>query len=165
MSYYLGLDLATVQTGWAIARVEQKKILEVKKGTITFSRSLSRSKRLKGLGESIKDLVERYEVEPILIKEQPLHDQSRRISGTLFMAHGVVEFLFSNFEFEDVNPVEVKKFVTGYGHASKQEVQKKVCEMLNVPMEFGSLDESDAMSILVKGLWNRSLVNDFSLKR
>jgi Holliday junction resolvasome RuvABC endonuclease subunit len=158
MSYYLGLDLASVQTGWAIANVKDKKVIDLKKGTISFSKSMKLHKRLHGLRKQIEEISHQYPLEPFLIKEQPLHDHNRRISGAIFKAHGYVESLFPTFEFEDMNPIEVKKFVAGYGHASKESVQKGVRRLMRSPLQFNNFDESDAVAILLAGLAKHKII-------
>jgi Holliday junction resolvasome RuvABC endonuclease subunit len=150
--YYLGLDLATIQTGWAIAIVTNGTIAEMKKGTISFPKSMPLTERLHGLRNQIKEISNQYPIEPILIKEQPLHDHNRKISAAIFKAHGYVESLFPTFNFKEVNPLEAKKFITGYGHASKDFVQKNVSRFLKNPIKFENCDESDAVAVLLKGL-------------
>lgn len=162
MAFYLGLDLATVQTGWAIAEVQNKSIVDLVKGTIYFSRSIPQTKRLHRLRNKIKSIANQYPLEPILIKEQPLHNQSRRNSGVLFKAHGYIESLFPGYRFKDMNPIEVKKFVTGYGFSTKDKVEQGVRNLLNLPeyYSFETDDESDAVAILVTGLFSLSIIKN-----
>jgi Holliday junction resolvasome RuvABC endonuclease subunit len=163
--YYLGLDLATIQTGWAIGVVEGTRLVRLMKGTISLDKHSPLPIRLGKLRSHIVYLARHYPLEKVLFKEKPLHDHNRTISAAMFKAHGVIEVELPSFRFVDINPIDVKKCMTNNGHASKQLVQNDVKKRLNLPNDFSfkNFDESDAVGILMTGLLSENIIDNIQL--
>lgn len=163
--FYMALDLATIQTGWAIGGILNNQLVQLMKGSISLDKDLPLPVRLRKLRTHILHRARNTPLEPILFKETPVHDTyNRKISSAIFKAHGVIEVEFSTYRIVDVNPVSVKKHMTGNGHSSKQQVQDGVINRLDLPLEFtfSNYDESDAVGILLTGLSELGLIEERS---
>jgi crossover junction endodeoxyribonuclease RuvC len=156
--YVLGLDVATIQTGWCVAKIKDQKIEWFEKGTIYLTEENALPKRLLQLQQEISTLKNSYPLTPLLFKEQPLHERrNKKISAAIFKAHGIIEANFHDFTIVDLPPSTVKKIITGVGNANKLKVEQGVRKWLNLSEDysFETDDESDAVAILLTGLFTK----------
>jgi crossover junction endodeoxyribonuclease RuvC len=163
--YVLGLDVATIQTGWCVAKIKDQKIEWFEKGTIYLPEEDALPKRLLQLHQEISTLKCSYPLTPLLFKEQPLHERrNKKISAAIFKAHGIIEAIFHDFNIVDIPPSTVKKRTTGMGNATKPEVEKGIRSWLNLSADytFETDDESDAVAILLTGLSEYKYIESIS---
>lgn len=174
-SYFLGLDVATNITGWAIGVVENTQLMDFDAGHFNYKHEAALPKRLHLLSLDLLELKSKYPFEPILFKEQSLHlklnkkegkmeyfvpHQNQDQLGMLYKAHGVVESVFHDFKVIDLSITEIKKRWDVIGGLKKEGVQQGVRQAAKLPASFvfNTYDESDAGGALLLGLEKSGIV-------
>lgn len=139
-------------TGWAVLSVDKDGIVRyVDSGVIIANTELSHGQRLRE---------QRNKFEEILLKYNPTHIAreagfSRHIKSTqvLFKAYGVAEEFFAEKDLVEYSAATIKKYTTGKGKASKEEVEAAIRKALNMAsFKFKTDDESDAVAVALTHL-------------
>jgi len=142
----LGIDLGTLKCGWAILESNKDKYRIVASGVIKGSAKDSLSERLRNLFERLKSVILRYKVDAISVEETFLGNNVRT-AFSLGQARGVVLLLSSIYKVPVYfySALQIKKAVTGYGRASKEQLLKFL--KFYFPEEnFESFDLTDAIA-------------------
>jgi crossover junction endodeoxyribonuclease RuvC len=163
MEYYLGIDLSLTSPGFAFIGVDKRKpyLLDVSHTKTTPKKR--DGERLMHICEELKSFmignIDRFGEIKEIYKEKGF---SRFPTETqkLYKTHGAVEMALHDHEIKELAPSSLKKLVTGNGRASKQDVQKKVCEILNIKQKvFANDDESDAVGVVIAMLIKENLID------
>jgi len=148
MKYILGLDISLTSTGYAVCRLDRGKLEVIDKGRIKTYSSQPYGVRLQKIKTRIDILLEIYPID-LVIKEGGF---TRGFSTQqIFRAVGVCELVCAergHEKIEEIAPTSIKKFVAGYGKASKDEVALGVMDYVG-EMEFESDDVSDAVAVVI----------------
>ena len=144
----IGIDPGLRNTGWGIVEFQNNKLLYVVDGSISPSPNLSDGERL---------LIIKNKLTEIILEHAPTMSAIEQIfvgSGTgsslkLGMARGVsiLALAEAGLMIKELTPKLVKKTVTGYGAASKQQLKSMVEKLLNVVPR--NEDSSDALAIAI----------------
>ena len=141
----IGFDPGSWAAGFGVIDAIDGRYQYVASGTIRLKGTLEQ--RLLALYRSAKELIERYEpnqaaVERVFVKVNPLSAlKLGHARGVLLLA--IAE---AGLEAAEYSPRLVKKAATGYGAASKAQMQMMITELLHLnaqPKE----DAADALSI------------------
>jgi crossover junction endodeoxyribonuclease RuvC len=155
-SFVLAFDPSLNATGYAVLDIRGKrpKLAEVGhvKGRNASLASEPTSVKLALIAAKTKELVAKY---------HPLHKKVFLERGftkfnnstqATFRARGALESELVGYEVIELPPTTVKKIISDYGLAHKQNVAECVADYLNVPVEtFETEDESDAAAVAVAG--------------
>lgn len=146
--YVLGLDVSMNSTGWAVVKVEGDRLLLVASGIIKANTKENHGKRLRKQRNEFAKIMEAYPIK-YAAREAGF---TRHIKATqvLFKAYGMTEEFF-NGNVDEYAASTIKKVVTGKGKATKEEVEKSIRELMNLPTDFkfASDDESDAVGVAI----------------
>ena len=144
----IGIDPGLRNTGWGIIEFENNKLIHVGDGSVSPSSNLSDGERLLFIKNKLTE---------IILKNAPTMSAIEQIfvgSGTgsslkLGMARGVSMLALAEggLIIKELPPKLVKKTVTGYGAASKQQLKSMVEKLLNVIPK--NEDSSDALAIAI----------------
>jgi len=154
MNKILGIDPGSsvagfaclARTGEGIINARNMKILGA--GALKFDKNLSHSKRIGQLHNSVYKLLEEFNPDFCVI-EKGFLGVNPNTSLKLGESRGaIISAVYrSGVELREITPAQVKKFMTGSGRASKEEIAQSLKQLLG--FELGDLphDVSDAIAI------------------
>ena len=116
-------------------------------GRIVLSRALPLAARLSELHTSLREVMEDFAPEVIVI-EKMFFAKGIRAALSLGHTRGVVLLTaaMTGLPIFEFSPLEVKKAVVGYGRADKNQVQKMVASILSISHDL-SPDGADALAL------------------
>lgn len=149
MTLILGIDPGTRVTGYGLIQKDKTNISHVHHGRIKLSIKDSLPDRLRQLYRELEKILQDLEPDTMAI-EDVFYAQNVRSMAKLGESRGVAILAARN---RDISVFEyaarqVKQAVTGYGSASKEQVQKMVLRLLNLKGELPE-DAADALAIAI----------------
>ncbi|MDI6699210.1 MAG: crossover junction endodeoxyribonuclease RuvC [Candidatus Saccharicenans sp.] len=154
----LGLDPSLQSTGFGIVENEGDKVQAVVYGIIKPERQADFHHRLNEIRTDLEKIIERFEPDEVAI-ENPFYARNVRTALSLGQVRGAVLVALAsrNCPLFEYSALEIKKAVTGYGQAEKDQVQRMVKILLNLEDDRMPLDASDALAAAICHLNNRRL--------
>jgi len=152
----LGVDPGLLRTGYALLDgadpPREARLLEA--GVIRLPRERSLPDRLTELEKSLTTII--GSTRPVLLACEELYAHYRHPRTAILMAHarGVILALAARCGLRvlPVAATNVKKLLTGNGHASKRQMQAAVAATLGLPRLPEPPDVADAIAIALCGL-------------
>ncbi|MDC0228017.1 crossover junction endodeoxyribonuclease RuvC [Alphaproteobacteria bacterium] len=144
----IGIDPGLRNTGWGIIEFQNNKLIYIGDGSISPSPNLSDGERLLHIKNKITEITLEH-APTISAIEQIFVGSGTGSSLKLGMARGVsmLALAEAGLIIKELTPKFVKKTVTGYGAASKQQLKSMVEKLLNVVPR--NEDSSDALAIAI----------------
>ena len=144
----IGIDPGLRHTGWGIVEFKNNKLIYIGDGTISPSRSTSDGKRLFFIKSQLSQIISKYSPNKSAI-EQIFVGFGAGSSLKLGMARGVSMSVLaeSGLDITEIPPKLVKKTITGYGSASKQQITSMIEKLLSVLPK--NEDSADALAIAI----------------
>ncbi len=144
----IGIDPGLRNTGWGIIELIGNRLVHVDDGRISPPSISSIGERLLFLKNKLKVIVERYDPNLSAI-EQIFVGPGTGSSLKLGMARGVSILVLAQagIGIKELPPKLVKKTVTGYGSASKDQIKSMIEKLLNIIPK--NEDSSDALAIAI----------------
>jgi crossover junction endodeoxyribonuclease RuvC len=126
----LGIDHAS-RSGWAV--LDDDKLIE--RGCIYVTGNTI-PERLGKLYNSVSKLIEKYKPDMIAV-EQPKHRLNGNTTLLLISYYTLIMYCAyeHNVKVNEVNPMQMKKLVTGDGHADKDKVLQYIAMRLGVSID------------------------------
>ncbi|MEM0915663.1 MAG: crossover junction endodeoxyribonuclease RuvC [Planctomycetota bacterium] len=151
MSRVLGVDPGLRLTGWGfvdVAGVGVEPTL-VEAGVVRLDSKRSVAERLVELEASLGALIDEYRPAELAVEKVYSHYKHPQTAVIMGHARGVILFAAQKrgLAVHDVPSTEVKKALTGYGHASKAQVQRAVAAQLGLAEPPSPEDVADALAI------------------
>ena len=147
----LGIDPGVANTGYGIIDVfENGKINIIHSGVISTSSKEDYGLRLQTIYKSIIDILENYRPNVIAI-ENIFYSRNLKSLVEVSEAIGVITLAAYNkgIALKKFTPLEVKASVTGFGKASKSQIQMMVGQILGIDKFHGSNHISDALAVAI----------------
>jgi crossover junction endodeoxyribonuclease RuvC len=151
MTGVLGIDPGLQITGFALVAIDDGRIDPqlVEAGVIRLDRKLSMEQRLVQLEVELSALIEAMRPQVLAVEKLYAHYKHPRTAIIMGHARGVILLCAQRcgMRIDHLPSTEVKKAMTGYGHASKQQIQEAVkqqCGLSKVPKP---PDVADAIAI------------------
>lgn len=149
----IGIDPGSRITGFGVLEIPRgavnlKRIQIVAVGVIRSKTTLAHSERTGYLHEAVHQLAEQYKPEICVIERAftGVNPQSAlRLGETRGAVIAAVRRL--RIEVAEITPTEVKKTITGQGHATKEQVAAALKYLLQFELGDLPLDASDAVAI------------------
>jgi len=143
----LGIDPSIKSTGYGIIEYSQNTYSVLKYGVIRPSRSQLFHHKINQIKSSLEEIIVNFEPEEVAI-ENPFYAQNIKTAITLGQVRGaiLVAIASHNCTLYEYSPLEIKKAVTGYGRADKNQVMMMVKTLLNLVNEKLETDASDALA-------------------
>jgi crossover junction endodeoxyribonuclease RuvC len=143
----LGIDPSSQSTGFGIIEHTDNQYIVQAFGTIKPSRRLPLHEKLNEIKERLEELIKAYAPEDVAI-ENPFYAQNIKTALVLGQVRGavLVAVASSRCSLFEYSALEIKKAVTGYGQAEKQQVSTMVRALLNIEDDFLEPDASDALA-------------------
>jgi len=145
----LGVDPGTATIGYGIIQIDNT-INVLNYGIIQTSPNLKPHQRLKDIYEDMNTIIKEYKPNILAIEELFFFKNSKTII-TVSQARGVILLSAQNFGLEIVEytPLQVKLNLSGYGRASKKEMQSFVKDFLSLKSVPKPDDAADALAIAI----------------
>ncbi|MCP5464459.1 MAG: crossover junction endodeoxyribonuclease RuvC [Deltaproteobacteria bacterium] len=143
----LGIDPGSRITGFGLVQKSGNRHSHIENGAIFLDDRLDFSAKLKELNDRITKLIKAHQpdvlvVENIFFHKNPKSTQKLgEVRGAVILTAALNELPL--FEY---TPLEVKKAITGYGRATKDQIQYMICKLLNLK-DRAEENASDALAI------------------
>ncbi|MBC7363816.1 MAG: crossover junction endodeoxyribonuclease RuvC [Candidatus Aminicenantes bacterium] len=146
----LGIDPSLKSTGFGIVDSQEQKLEAVVYGIIKTSESQPFPQRLNEIRQELEKIIQNYTPDEVAI-ENPFYARNVRTAISLGQVRGAVLIAIASSKIPlfEYSALEIKKAVTGYGQAEKDQVQRMVKILLNLEDEHMSLDASDALAAAI----------------
>lgn len=142
----LGLDPSLRATGFGLVEFDGSFFRIVEFGVIRPSPRLPFHHRINEIRNRIEELIIKHEPDEIAI-ENPFYAKNIKTAMTLGQVRGaaLVAIASQKGKLFEYSALEIKKAVTGYGQADKNQVKTMVMMLLQAPEDL-PLDASDALA-------------------
>jgi len=146
----LGIDPGTAATGYGVVEVRNGLLIPLAHGVITTSSRQAFPLRLHTIHRTLQAIIGQYRpgcavLEGIFfaknVKTALQLGQSRGAAMVALVEAGLTVFEYS--------PLEVKSAVTGFGKASKTQVQRMVASLLGLSSGLPGTDAADALAVAI----------------
>ena len=129
----LGIDPGIATTGYGIIKSMKNKLTLINYGCIRTSSKLPFAKRLKKIYNEINKLIKRYKPDKIAVEEL-FFAKNVKTAMKVGEARGVAVLtaMLNGIKIDEYTPLQVKQALTGYGQASKIQIQKMVKNILRL---------------------------------
>jgi len=146
----LGVDPGTLVTGYAIVERSGAQLRLLTCGVIKNASGNPLPIRLKKIHAELCAVIDMFHPDEFAI-ESAFYGKNAQSALKLGHARGVsiLAAVERNIPSSEYSPREVKKAVTGNGHASKPQVQYMVRTILDLPSAALRMDMSDAIAIAI----------------
>lgn len=151
----LGIDPGTATTGFGIIEVADHETRAIDYGVISTHKDLPMPERLAELHRDLNKLIKTHRPDSCVV-EQLFFARNVTTAITVGQARGVVLLAAAQAELEiaEYTPLQVKQAVTGYGQATKKQVQEMVKTILGLKEIPKPDDAADALAIALTHLPN-----------
>lgn len=143
----LGIDPSIQSTGFGIIEYGQNNYTVLSYGVIKPSRQLLFHQKINEIKVRIENTIKTYKPDEVAI-ENLFYAHNIKTAITLGQVRGaiLVAVASNNCSLYEYSPLEIKKAVTGYGQASKNQVKTMIKTLLNIQDEKLPIDASDALA-------------------
>lgn len=152
----LGIDPGTATTGFGLIAKDGAKLKSLDYGVISTSKDKEMHNRLEVLYDDINSLIKQHKPEVIVV-EKLFFTSNITTAMTVSQARGVVLLAASKNKvpIAEYTPLQVKMAVSGYGKATKKQVQEMVKRILKLDSIPKPDDAADALAIAICHSANR----------
>lgn len=145
----LGIDPGLGITGYGI--IEEKNFKLVEAGIIKTQPRAPIQNRLKKIFDALTDIIEEHK--PGVLVLEKIYSHYKHPTTAILMGHAraVVCLTCGIYKIRLINypSTKIKKVITGNGHASKQQVQRMVQDILKLKNPPEPVDVSDALAMAI----------------
>lgn len=155
--FVLGIDPGLTTTGYGLVSAGPRAVLA---GVIRTDPHLPVARRLLDLYGDLTDLLTEHRPTEVAL-EQVFSNRNLHTVAGVGRASGVVMLAAARADLEvfEYTPSSVKRAVTGYGGAPKEQVQKMVAQRLRLAELPGPADAADALAVALCHLQSAALRN------
>lgn len=152
----LGIDPSLQSTGFGIIENDDGRTIPIAYGVIKPTAGLPFFKKLNEIREEVEKIICSYKPDEAAI-ENPFYAQNVKTAMLLGQVRGAVLVAIAGTDcgFHEYSALEIKKAVTGYGQADKEQVQTMVKALLGLEDDRIPLDASDALAAAICHLNSR----------
>ena len=151
-SLILGIDPGSLQMGFSLLSIshEKKSFELVISGTWEAPASHSFYNRLSSLANKYELFLEKYHPQ-MLVLEKSFYGNNVNTAIKMGEIRGAILAISGKYalSLKEYSPTSVKKSITGYGQASKTELQETLSLLLPSKKTFKTSDESDAIALAI----------------
>jgi crossover junction endodeoxyribonuclease RuvC len=145
----LGIDPGSVVTGWGIVEAVGNSLSYVACGTIASVGTQGQGARLSRIYRGIQQIIMSYRPDGVSL-EKVFFARNPQSALKLGQARGVTLLAAAENQLDvyEYSANEIKSAVVGYGHATKEQVQKMIASLLHVSEKI-TADAADALAAAV----------------
>lgn len=149
VSRILGIDPGTRVTGFAVidnTGLRGGKPIDV--GVIKFNPNLNYQQRIVSLHTTVGQLASEHSPDMAIV-EKAFFGINASSALKLGEARGAIFIALANNNVPvfEVSPTQVKKFITGSGHATKQQIATAIANLFQITLPKASADATDALAV------------------
>ncbi len=148
----LGIDPGTATTGFGVIEADKSELKFIGGGVITTPAGQAMEQRLLTIHTELTELIDQYR--PELMTVELLYFATNVTTAmTVGQARGVVLLAAAaaGLEVREFTPLQVKQALTGYGKATKPQIQVMVQRLLGLSELPRPDDAADALAIAITG--------------
>ena len=146
----LGIDPGTSIIGFGIIDFDGENYSAIDFGTITTSAKLNAAKKLQSIIHDLKTLVQQNHPDCTSIEKLYFNKNVTTAISVAESRGAIIHFLATkNLPISEFTPLQIKSAVSGYGRASKSQVQEMVKILLNLKTIPKPDDAADALAIAI----------------
>jgi crossover junction endodeoxyribonuclease RuvC len=160
----LGIDPGTAIMGYGLVRENTSDELElVEYGVLTTVAGTPMPSRLLSLYGQLQTLLQRYHP-AVMVVEELFFNKNTNTALAVGQARGIVLLAgaAAGLQVGEFTPLQVKQALTGYGRATKDQIQQMVRLTLNLDYIPKPDDAADALAIAICHLRSRRLIEALS---
>lgn len=152
-TYVYSLDLSLNSTGVCIFSNDG---IFARKLTIDTHSEKETKLKLKMIGSKMLELMSEFKPGTVIIEQGfSLHNKSTQ---ALFRVHGLINYIFSDYDQIYYPASTVKKVVGGKGNTKKDEIMRAVIERCP-DLTFENYDESDAYALALTYFYEKGILH------
>jgi crossover junction endodeoxyribonuclease RuvC len=146
----LGFDPGTASTGWGVVEQEGNRLRSLGHGCIVTSAKDPTHVRLRQIHDQARGLIKRF-CPDIVVLEELFVNVNVKTALAVGQAKGVLYLAAADLEEApcEYSPLEIKQAVTGYGRASKIQVQEMTKVILCLPRIPQPDHAADALAVAI----------------
>ena len=146
----LGFDPGTASTGWGVIRQDGNRLTSLGYGCIVTSARDATHVRLRQIHDQACGLIKRFSPD-IVVLEELFVNVNVKTALAVGQAKGVLYLAASDLEEapREYSPLQIKQAVTGYGRASKIQVQEMTKVILGLPRIPQPDHAADALAVAI----------------
>jgi crossover junction endodeoxyribonuclease RuvC len=144
----LGIDPSVKSTGFGIIEFSNNNYSVLSYGCIKPGRNRPLHEKLNDIRCRIEDLIKTHQPDELAI-ENPFYAQNIKTAITLGQVRGaaLVAIASQKKPLFEYSPLEIKKAVTGYGQADKNQMITMIKALLSIEDDKLETDAADALSV------------------
>ena len=146
----LGFDPGTANTGWGVIEQEGNRLHSLGHGCIVTSAKDPTHVRLRQIYDQARGLIRRF-CPDVVVLEELFVNVNVKTALAVGQAKGVLYLAASDLEESpcEYSPLQIKQAVTGYGRASKIQVQEMTKVILCLPRIPRPDHAADALAVAI----------------
>ena len=146
----LGIDPGYATVGYGVVDCENHKLIAVNYGAIVTASTIPFHERLEEIYSDVCDIIKTYSPDCMAV-ERLFFTNNQKTGIDVAQARGVILLAAAQNGVcvSEHTPLQVKQAVTGYGKATKNQVQEMIKRILNLPAIPKPDDTSDALAIAI----------------
>ncbi len=143
----IGVDPGSTATGYGIISKNGSRSSHLDSGVVRASSSLGQSKRIWKIHQELDEIIRKHRPD-VMVVESLFHFKNSQSLMKLSQVRGVILLLGENHGMQifEYTPMEIKKGLTGYGRADKEQMVFMVSKILGLP-KLKSPDQADALAM------------------
>lgn len=143
----LGIDPGTINCGYAILEVNNKKPRLIEAGLIKMKSRVLQEQILEFI-EAFDLIISKHNIDEVAIEDMFFAFNPKSVIKLAQFRGAISLKVLQEFgNFSEYTPLQVKKSVTGNGKAQKEQVSFMIKRILSIKKEIKSLDISDAIAV------------------
>ena len=145
----LGIDPGLEITGYGAIEYQKNNFSLIESGIIKTNKAEKTEIRLKKIYDDLSGILKELNPEVIVLEKLFAHYRHPITAYILGHVRGIICLLATqnNIRLIEYLPTRVKKVVVGNGHASKEQVQKMVLNILKINAIPSKFDITDALAL------------------
>ena len=145
----LGIDPGLHVTGYGLVRCDGRDFAVEEAGVIRPTDQNVMARRLMSLYEELVELIAQTRPDAVAVEQLFAHYAHPRTAILMGHARGVILLAAAQagLGVHDMPSTQVKKSLTGNGHASKRQIQKAIQTLCRLPQPPSPPDVADALAI------------------
>jgi crossover junction endodeoxyribonuclease RuvC len=145
----LGIDPGTINCGYAILQVNNKKPKLIEAGLIKMKSRVLQEQILEFI-EGFDLIINKHKIEQVAMEDMFYAFNPKSVIKLAQFRGAITLKILQEFgNFSEYTPLQVKKAVTGNGKAQKEQVAFMVKRILNIKQEIKPLDITDAIAVAI----------------
>jgi crossover junction endodeoxyribonuclease RuvC len=142
----LGIDPSLKSTGYGLIESTGQNYIVLTYGTINPAKNKLFHYKINEIKNRIEEIIDTYKPEEVAI-ENTFYAQNIKTALTLGQVRGaaLIAIASQDLPLFEYSPLEIKKAVTGYGQADKNQVSIMIKTLLNITDNHMETDASDAL--------------------